>query len=59
MLTGLTLAGLWAGFAVATIESRSMTPDPRYDPALTGGVHATLAPMPLQGGGGLALIGTF
>jgi hypothetical protein len=33
-----------------------MTPDPRYDPALTGGVHAQLAPMPLHGGGGLATV---
>jgi hypothetical protein len=59
VITGLTLAGLWGGFAISTIESRSMTPDPRYDPALTGGVHAQLAPMPLQGGGGLSIVGTF
>ena len=59
ILTGMTLAGVWGGFAVSTIESRSMTPDPRYDPALTGGVHAQLSPMPLRGGGGLAIIGTF
>jgi hypothetical protein len=59
ILTGLTLAGMWGGFALSTIESRSMTPDPRYDPALSGGVHAQLAPMPLRGGGGLAIVGTF
>jgi hypothetical protein len=59
IITGLTLAGIWGGFALSAVESRSMTPDPRYDPALTGGVHAQLAPMPLHGGGGLAIIGTF
>jgi hypothetical protein len=34
-----------------------MAPDPRYPPPSS--VHAQLAPMPVRGGGGLALVGTF
>jgi len=64
ILTGATLAGAWGGFAIAIRASNDMAPDPRYAapaaPALAPAApHAQLAPIPLRGGAGLALIGQF
>lgn len=54
LISGATLAGIWAGFGIAAHSTRHMHPDLRYTPP-----KATLAPMPVRGGAGLALAGQF
>ena len=51
-----TLGGLWAGFAVAVKATGDMQPDRQYAaPQPT----TQLVPMPLRGGAGLGMVGSF
>jgi hypothetical protein len=54
VISGATLAGLWAGFGIAAHSTRHMHPDLRYTPPKT-----TFTPMPVRGGAGVALSGQF
>lgn len=58
LVTGAALAGAWGGLALATHLTDGMRADPRYG-ATSPPRTTTIAPMPLQRGGGLAVIGTF
>lgn len=53
---GITLAGLWGGFALGTHLTRNMAPDYRFR---RQGTTAMLAPTRIRSAPGLALTGTF
>jgi hypothetical protein len=56
LLTGLGLAGLWGGFAIAVRSTRGMRPDGRFArPAVT----TQVTPLLVRGGAGLAFTGQF
>jgi hypothetical protein len=53
---GITLAGLWGGFALGTHLTRNMAPDYRFR---SQGASAMIAPTSIRNAPGLALTGTF
>ena len=61
LAAGTTLAGMWGGLAVAIRATRGMKPDPRYrgGTAAPATSSAMIGPMPLRGGGGLAISGVW
>lgn len=56
LAAGITLAGLWGGFALGTHLTRDMAPDYRFRRA---GALTTIAPTSIRNAPGLALTGTF
>jgi len=57
LAAGITLAGVWAGFALTTHLTRDMAPDYRYRKPLGG--NAMLAPTIIRDAPGLAAVGRF
>lgn len=55
---GATLAGVWAGFGLAAHFTRDMDPDPRFTPPSVLD-RAVIAPTVIEGGGGLAISGSW
>ncbi len=55
-LSATTLAGMWGGFGAAVGFTGNMRVDRSFR---TGAPTATLAPMPVRGGGGVTLVGSF
>lgn len=54
---GITLGGLWGGFALATHLTRDMAPDFRY--RVKQGVQANVLPTRIKDAPGLAVVGAF
>jgi hypothetical protein len=57
LAAGITLAGLWGGFALGAHLTSDMAPDYRF--RRHTGTNAMLAPTPMKNGAGLSLVGTF
>jgi hypothetical protein len=53
---GITLAGLWGGFALGTHLTRNMAPDYRFR---SQGASAMISPTSIRNAPGLAIVGTF
>jgi len=58
LAAGLTLAGMWGGFALTTHLTRDMAPDYRFR-VKPQGPQLTIAPTRIKDATGLALVGSF